>query len=536
MAPWRETNARIDDCRQSPNPEQCLERLFADREDGHVAFALGELLERRGDASSLTLAISWFETAARLYPMSSYQSRARAAVSRVQLAQRDGVETGPSHPSSPRPDLTAGSTLVIIGCTKQKIWDDDPSAPDYVPARRAYTGASLPDWVREGRDEPSGARWLFLSAKYGFIEPDHPIGTYDVTFSDPATGPISRESLRSQVRHQTRWGDIPLASFTHREVRAGATYREMVDFAFAEPALAGSSQAADSDRPRALGEAIAELGPEQVDAVDRGEPEWRLLASLQERVGDLRWLTAIALGLTDFQLGEGGAQRYWQIAEKEIGANPPVGSSGVRDLIQRIVRHPVAVGSGDLKVRRIDRLLRSPLPQWLEGRTSQQLRHELPDLWRRLASAMQQDPSAKTIVFAVKLVDLMVLQDTGERGVLPDDMPIAVDIRIARAAYASGIIQPPAGESPTSMIRRSSVELLADRAPYIHAWQEVARYTTLSPLRLDSLVWQAAGHLRPGRSAAASRAAIAGLLVGYGADPAVANRIGVALTAALDGG
>jgi N-glycosylase/DNA lyase len=533
MASWRETNARIDECRRSPNPEECLVRLFEDRNDGHVAFALGELFGRRGDCSSWSRALSWYEAAERLYPLPAYKSRARTAASRVRLALRDCDEPGDEEQPLEAHANPAGSRLVIVGCTKQKIWDDDRSAPDYVAARRSYTGRSLPDWVRDGRDEPSGARWLFLSAKYGFIEPDHPICAYDVTFSDPATGPISPESLRAQVQHQTRWGDVPLASFTDREVRAGETYRKMVEYAFASLPSSDPPRADDRGRAQALGEALAKLTPDQVDAIDRGEPEWRLLASLKERVGDHRWLTAIALGLTDFQLGDGGAQLYWQIAEREIEDGPPVNPDGIRDVIQRIVRHPVAAKSADLKLRRIDRLLQSPLPRWLAAMTPDRLLAELPELWRRLASAMNQDPSAKTIVFAVKLVDLMVLQDTGERAALPDDMPIAVDIRIARAAYASGILEPPGGETAAGMIRRSSAELLADRAPYVRAWQEVAGQTTLSPLRLDSVIWQGAGHLRPGRPASAARASIAGMLVGYGVSTPQAGAIAAELTAAL---
>lgn len=532
MSSWRDINARIIECRRLPDPRRCLTELFAEAPDGHVAFALGEEFESRGQAA-WPRALEWFEKAESLYPLQSYKSRARSAASRVRLALIAAAKDT-SGQLSDDPSPPTAQRLVIVGCTKQKIWDDDPSAPDYVPARRAYTGRSLPDWVREGRDEPSGARWLFLSAKYGFIEPDHPIAAYDVPFSDPATGPISRESLRAQVRHQTRWGDIPLASFVKREVCAGAAYREMVTFAYAESSSTGISSSDVRDRARALGRAIAELTPEQVDAIDRGEPEWRLLASLPERVGDLCWLTAIALGLTDFQLGDGGAQLYWQVAEKEIDASPPGNPAGVRDLIERIVRHSVAAESADLKLRRIDRLLESPLPRWLEARTAEGLHNELAELWERLASAMNQDPSAKTIVFAVKLVDLMLLQATGERGALPDDTPIAVDIRIARAAYASGIMKPPPGETASSMLRRSSAELLAQREPYIRAWQEVARHTALSPLRLDSLIWQAAGHLRPGRSSAAARASISGLLVGYGADPSLANRIGAELTGALE--
>ena len=44
-------------------------------------------------------------------------------------------------------------------------------------------------------------RWVILSAKYGFIDPDFLIpGPYNVTFKRRATGPIDAETLRTQVR------------------------------------------------------------------------------------------------------------------------------------------------------------------------------------------------------------------------------------------------------------------------------------------------------------------------------------------------
>jgi len=82
----------------------------------------------------------------------------------------------------------------------------------YVPAREAYRGDDFVWWCSIA--SRVRCRWLILSAKYGFIEPDHPISNYDVTFSDPHTGPISDESLIHQVKYQTRWEDnIPLKSF-----------------------------------------------------------------------------------------------------------------------------------------------------------------------------------------------------------------------------------------------------------------------------------------------------------------------------------
>lgn len=46
--------------------------------------------------------------------------------------------------------------------------------------------------------------WVILSAKYGFIEPDHPIHEYNVALSNDETGPIDLVSLIRQAKYQTR--------------------------------------------------------------------------------------------------------------------------------------------------------------------------------------------------------------------------------------------------------------------------------------------------------------------------------------------
>jgi len=121
--------------------------------------------------------------------------------------------------------------LFVVSCTKMKIWNEDVCAPEYVEAFKAYRGGDFREWLKEPVAKKS--RWLVLSAKYGFIEPNHPIADYDVTFSLPETGPISDETLINQVRYQSRWKDKkPLKSFDKIVVRGSQTYLQKVKTAF----------------------------------------------------------------------------------------------------------------------------------------------------------------------------------------------------------------------------------------------------------------------------------------------------------------
>jgi len=102
-------------------------------------------------------------------------------------------------------------TLFIVSCSAKKIWQYDPSAPDFVPAKYAYRGRKFLKflkWAEEKNIECKGFSWMILSGKYGFIEPWHPISRYDVKLGCKKYHPISDETLKNQV-WQKRWWRNP---------------------------------------------------------------------------------------------------------------------------------------------------------------------------------------------------------------------------------------------------------------------------------------------------------------------------------------
>jgi hypothetical protein len=116
------------------------------------------------------------------------------------------------------------ATLVVVPCGKGKIWDRYPDA-GATPARTAYTGA--PFVKNREYAEAFADRWVILSARYGFIDPDFAIpGPYDVTFNDPTTDPIPVEELRRQVREKG------LASFEVVVALGSAKYAGKTQAAF----------------------------------------------------------------------------------------------------------------------------------------------------------------------------------------------------------------------------------------------------------------------------------------------------------------
>ena len=220
MANWREINEAIARCRRTNNAVSCLAELFERTKDGHVAAALGEEYERLGRIED---ARRWFTEASRLYPKPEFKARAQSALRRL------GAST---QSASARPTSAEGPVLHVIECSKRKIWGlGAPSTPRFVPAKRAYLGDAITSWLADPR--AANARWLILSARYGFIDPDQPIENYDVTFKIPSTGPISVDALEAQVRYQARWADsVPIRQFTKVVVHGHSDYFGRVRSAF----------------------------------------------------------------------------------------------------------------------------------------------------------------------------------------------------------------------------------------------------------------------------------------------------------------
>ena len=241
---WRQINEEIRRCRALPTAEariKCLMQLFARRHDGMVAFALGKELWACGN---LRDALQYFEIAERLFPLDRYKTRARQAKLQVKSElekTKEYVEVPTMLGLIKLKEIKLGNynletTLFVVACTKTKIWDIYSDAPEFLPAQYAYLGESFSKFITWLNALPSFERnnikWLILSAKYGYIEPWHPICNYDVTFEDESTGPISDETLYRQVMYQTRWSGISLRGFNTVICCGSRVYVDKVRYSF----------------------------------------------------------------------------------------------------------------------------------------------------------------------------------------------------------------------------------------------------------------------------------------------------------------
>jgi len=115
-------------------------------------------------------------------------------------------------------------TLVIVSCGAKKIWDKKPDTGP-TPAKDAYTGNLFK--LSKRYAQQFADKWVVLSAKYGFVDPDFLIpGNYDVSFKLKGSGSVSIEELETQVEK------MGLRQFDRVVVLGGKEYANRVVSAF----------------------------------------------------------------------------------------------------------------------------------------------------------------------------------------------------------------------------------------------------------------------------------------------------------------
>lgn len=116
--------------------------------------------------------------------------------------------------------------LVVVSCGAKKIWDKEPGEGP-TKAMNAYQGPFFK--LNREYAEVFSDRWVILSAKYGFIDPDFVIKeNYNVTFKSPSSRPVDIKHLRKQVHKKG------LDSFDKVFVLGGSEYANLVELAFTD--------------------------------------------------------------------------------------------------------------------------------------------------------------------------------------------------------------------------------------------------------------------------------------------------------------
>ncbi|MBP1448772.1 MAG: N-glycosylase/DNA lyase [Thermoproteus sp.] len=144
--------------------------------------------------------------------------------------------------------------------------------------------------------------------------------------------------------------------------------------------------------------------------------------------------------------------------------------------------------SSDICKSFIEYIKRSPyLALGRDGRTRRALKAcryspNLDDLlrsWRELADVLGAEGDAKTIVFAIKILNYVYMCCRGRARPAPFEIPIPVDYRVAKLTSCMGLVD----IGPEEALRR--------REEVQRIWSRIAEASGVPPLHIDTLLWLA---------------------------------------------
>jgi len=212
------------------------------------------------------------------------------------------------------------------------------------------------------------------------------------------------------------------------------------------------------------------------EKIVKKEPEWQNMEFFLPSYGFGPFaVLMVVTGLNDYQLKGKADVSYWPKIRKVLETSPP--PSSPNELCNLLTSFYQNERLNKNKIERLKRFLGSPLSSALWKSHPHKISEEFLNIWHELARTMNQNPSAKTIVFSMKCLGISLLM-AGEYGFDFVPVPIPVDSRVRKFTNQLGFAITMDGDVRTlwsdvhSILRKSN-----SRVTMIH---------------LDSLVWQIA--------------------------------------------
>jgi len=248
----------------------------------------------------------------------------------------------------------------------------------------------------------------------------------------------------------------------------------------------------NQDRVDSVANSISALGYEGIILFDEEEPEYQTFTTLSTELGDEphRCLLGVCAGTADYQLA-GDAQLFWNELEQAALAHGQLDSTNdVKAILGDFMEASVNARLNQQKRTRLIKLFDNGFADWFIENYDEV---QPLSVWEHLAEALDNPMKRKTIVFAMKVYDIIHLIENGSYLDFPQDIPIPCDLQVERVAHTSGITD-----------SENEDEVMA-------VWAEVASQVgddlgrPISLLRIDSIVWQSGqiiGDYEPNQEAA----------------------------------
>ncbi len=233
-------------------------------------------------------------------------------------------------------------------------------------------------------------------------------------------------------------------------------------------------------------------------AFEEADPQMRVAEGLCSTAGHLTPLLLAINACVSYVLAGKGEECWSSFADFIASAGRQLSNyleltELVRGFVSKSKHHRLARAA---KLSRLSKLtgcsalrkFESPYIEFIENPRS---------LLRTLAECLRSSEYAKTVVFAVKMYYYGVKACLGVDIVLPKEIKVPVDRRVAYLAYTSGIVE----VSSDDLGREEVIRKLMARAEVVRlAWDRVAELSSIPPLHLDAPLWVIGRYVGLGKS------------------------------------
>jgi len=219
-------------------------------------------------------------------------------------------------------------------------------------------------------------------------------------------------------------------------------------------------------RLREIIEVFRRLGVEAVLRLEKRDPQYDAVCNVVRRHGEevgarLSMLNA----LISYRL-TGKGEEHWQyfgryFSQREV-------ADVCRDFLAYVEASPYLRIGVDARKRRVAKTCRY-----------QPDLENLLNTLKDLSILLRTNPYQKTLVFSIKILNYVYICSRGVERLLPFDIPIPVDFRVARLTWCAGLIEDPPAEA---MRRQKDVQVV---------WSRIAEESGIPPLHIDTILWLA---------------------------------------------
>jgi len=239
---------------------------------------------------------------------------------------------------------------------------------------------------------------------------------------------------------------------------------------------------------------LSEIPRSVWEEIVKKEPEWELMEQFYDKLdfGRLSVLI-VAIALNDYML-KGNAKNYWSSIQEHLkGLTNNISIYEIKELLINFYEKERA---HDTKIDRLKKFFNNELTyEKLWNSSPEEVSSHFQEIWDKLANAMKQRKNKKTIVFAMKILGILLLMAKEKQNVQLYEFPkieIPVDLRIIKFTKKLSAKNCPSGNYKEIQDFWSEVlDKLNER------YMSKGSGKGITMLHLDSLIWQITPKIEP---------------------------------------